>query len=42
MRHGLVETRPHLVGNGLPDGTLADVLDVVESVVEHPVSLTPK
>jgi hypothetical protein len=33
------ESRAHLVGDGLPHRTLADVLDVVEHVVEHDVRL---
>src|ERR1039458_8792145 len=31
------EAGPHFVGNRLPDGTFADVFDVIENVVEHPV-----
>ena len=36
------EPGPHLVGKRLPDGTCADVFDVVENVIQHPVSLRPK
>ena len=39
MGHGLVKAMAYLGRDGLPDGTLADVLDIVESVVEHLVSL---
>jgi hypothetical protein len=40
--YGIVETSANLIGDWLPDRTFADVLDVVESVVEHPVSLQPE
>jgi hypothetical protein len=36
------EPGPHLVRNRLPDGTFADVFDVIENVVQHPVRLGPK
>ena len=36
------EVGPHFVGNGLPDGTIADVFDVSENVVQHPMGLGPK
>jgi hypothetical protein len=37
-----VEAGAHLVGSRLPDGTLADVADVIEHVVEHAVRLRAK
>ena len=37
-----VEAGPHLVRDRLPDRTVADVLDVIENVVEHPVRLGPE
>ena len=40
--HGLAKMSPHLSRNGLPDGTLANVLDVVQGIVEHLVSLSPE
>ena len=42
MGYGIAETGPNVIGDWLPDGTFADVLDVVESIVEHPVSLDPE
>ncbi len=39
MRHRIVEPVPHLERNWLPDGMLADILDVTENIVEHPMSL---
>ena len=43
-RFGKIAAEPgaHLIGNRLPDGTLADVLDVVEHVVQHAVRLAAK
>ena len=37
--HRIAKVSPNLSRNGLPDRTLADVLDIVQSIVEHPVSL---
>ena len=38
-RHGLAITGAHVVRDRLPHRALADVLDVVENIVEHPVPL---
>jgi len=37
--HRLVEAGTHAIGNRLPDRAVANVLDVVENIVEHPVPL---
>ena len=42
VRHRLAKALPHLAGNRLPDGTLTDVLDIVESILEHLVGLNPE
>ena len=37
--HRIAKVSPNLSRDGLPDGTLANVLDIVQSIVEHLVSL---
>ena len=36
------EARAHFVGDRLPDGALADVLEIIENVVQHAVRLARK
>jgi hypothetical protein len=42
MRSGRTKLIAHHGGHRLPDRTLADIFDVPEHVVEHPVSLHAK
>jgi hypothetical protein len=38
----IAEASPSFTGDWFPDGTLADVFDIVESVVQHLMSLNPE
>jgi hypothetical protein len=38
----IAEASPNFTGDWFPDGTLADVLDIVERVIQHLVSLNPE
>ncbi len=38
-RHWPVKTRAHAIGDRLPNRALADVLEIIDDVVEHPVPL---
>ena len=37
--HGFVKMTSHFIGDRLPDSVIANVLDIVQRIVEHPVSL---